>query len=113
MWLVQILSTSGSPAIVFSLMPVHLGGVTVVRIDSVKGVTLTAVNILHHGEVETAKQVSAKGVRIGQPAIRRDLNHAGDALGQVRNKVVCVAVIPFAGQMEIIGFVRRSRARNL
>src|SRR5208282_1014907 len=75
--------------------------VTVIRVSFIQGDIIPAVNLLHDSEIETAKQMSANVVRIGTPAVRSDLNHAGNALGQVRNKVVCVAVIPLARLMSI------------
>src|ERR1017187_6517063 len=73
--------------------------VTMVRVNFVQGFPLTAINLLHDGKVETAKQVCADCVRISRPAVTSDLNHAGDTLCQVRNEVVRVAVIPLARQM--------------
>jgi hypothetical protein len=43
--------------------------------------------------------MSAERRDIRFPAVTSDLNQAGDTLGQVRNKIVGVAVIPLACQM--------------
>lgn len=58
-----------------------------------------AVNLLHDGKVETAKQVFADGRDIRTPAVTGDLNHAGDTRCQVLNEVVCVLIIPLARQV--------------
>ncbi|MGA2029199.1 MAG: hypothetical protein ABSG87_03900 [Verrucomicrobiota bacterium] len=64
-----------------------------------KRVVVLAINLLHNGEIETAKQVSAERRDISRPAVTSDLNHAVNPLGQVSNEVVCVAVITFASEM--------------
>ena len=58
-----------------------------------------AVNLLHHGKIETAKQVAANGRDIGLEAVTGDLNHARDAGSQVGNKVVGGLIIPPARQV--------------
>jgi len=73
--------------------------VAMVRVNFGERGVCAAVNLLHDGEIETAKQMRPDGVRISRPAVTSDLNHAGNTLGQVSYKVVGVGVIALARQM--------------
>jgi hypothetical protein len=58
-----------------------------------------SINFLHHGKVETAKQMRAECRNIRLPAVTSDLNHAINPLGQIRNEVIGVLIITLARQM--------------
>jgi len=58
-----------------------------------------AVNLSHHGQIETATQMSADCGDISSPTIASDLNQAGHARSQVCNKVIGVLIITLVRQM--------------
>ena len=58
-----------------------------------------SINLLHHGKVEAAKQMSEECRHIRRPAVTNDLNHAVNPPGQVSHEVIGVAVITLARQM--------------
>jgi hypothetical protein len=57
------------------------------------------INLLHYGQIEKAKQMSADCLDISRPTIARHLNHAGHARSQVCNKVIGVLIVTLARQM--------------
>jgi len=58
-----------------------------------------SINLLHHGKVETAKQMNAECRNMRLPAVTSDLNHAVNPLRQIRNEVIGVLIIALARQM--------------
>lgn len=58
-----------------------------------------SINLLHHGEIKTAKQMISECRNVCAPAVTGDLNHAVHTLSQVCHEVVCAGVIPLASQV--------------
>jgi hypothetical protein len=58
-----------------------------------------AINLLHHGHIETATQMSVDCRDIRRPTAASHLNHARHTRSQVCNKVIGVLIMTLARQM--------------
>lgn len=75
--------------------------VTMIRVNGVGDMftVALAINLLHHSEIKTAKQMISDCRNVCAPTVTGDLNHAMHASSQVSDKIICVRVIPFASPM--------------